>query len=201
MITNVDTFLVCKESAQERELQIKLEEERDVENFIDYVEDYFQLTPSDEQKGVREIHQGVNKQTYNRQKTSHQDSFCMSIYKQSNGIASTIDLKCNRKKQDKRLSNHHFPLHLPEKTRHNSSDPRYVTLKWYSINFQWVFGMQIIGGEGRESTKLFGMLNLPWQGFKKKTFTQIEAHVGMAKRLVRDLEIEVALQEEIKHTL
>ena len=31
----------------------KLEEERDVERFIDYVEDYFQLTPSDEQKGVR----------------------------------------------------------------------------------------------------------------------------------------------------
>ena len=36
-ITNIDTFLVCKECAQERELQIKLEEERDVENFIDYV--------------------------------------------------------------------------------------------------------------------------------------------------------------------
>ena len=46
-ITNIDKFLVCKEFAKERELQIKLEEERDVENFIYYVEAYFQLTPSD----------------------------------------------------------------------------------------------------------------------------------------------------------
>ena len=38
LITNIDKVLVCKECAQERELQIKLEEERDVENFIDYVE-------------------------------------------------------------------------------------------------------------------------------------------------------------------
>ena len=73
LITNIDNFLVCKECAQERELQIKLEEERDVENFIDYVEAYFQLTPSDEQKGIRELHQDFNKQTYNRQKTYHQD--------------------------------------------------------------------------------------------------------------------------------
>ena len=41
LITNIGNFLVCKECAQERGLQIKLEEERDVENFIDYVEDYF----------------------------------------------------------------------------------------------------------------------------------------------------------------
>ena len=44
VITNMDTFLVCKEFAQERDLQIKLEEKRDVENFVDYNEDYFQLT-------------------------------------------------------------------------------------------------------------------------------------------------------------
>ena len=56
LISNIDIFLVCKECAQEREIQIKLEEERDVENFIDYVEAYFQLTPPDKQKGVRELH-------------------------------------------------------------------------------------------------------------------------------------------------
>ena len=50
-----------------------------MENFIDYFEDYFQLTPSDEQKGVRELHEDFNKQTYNRQTTYHEDSFCMSI--------------------------------------------------------------------------------------------------------------------------
>ena len=72
-ITNMDTFLVCRECAQERELQIKLEEERDIENFIGYVEAYFQLTPPDEQKGVRELHEDFNKQTYYRQTTSHVD--------------------------------------------------------------------------------------------------------------------------------
>ena len=67
LIINIDNFLVCKECAQERGLQIKLAEKRDVEKFIDYVEAYFQLTPSDEQKGIRELHEDLNKQTYNRQ--------------------------------------------------------------------------------------------------------------------------------------
>ena len=153
---------MCKECAQERELQIKLEEERDVENFIDYVEAYFQLTPPNEQKVVRELYEDFNKQTYNRQTTSHQDSFCMSISEHSNDLASTLDFKYNKKKQYKRLSNHHFPLHLPQQTKYHSCEPRYAALIWYSINFQWVFGMQLIGGGGRESTKLIAMFNLPW---------------------------------------
>ena len=74
LITNIDIFLVCKECAQEREHQIKLEQERYVENFIGYVEAYFQLTPPDEQKVVREIYEDFNKQTYNHQTTSNQDS-------------------------------------------------------------------------------------------------------------------------------
>ena len=61
--------------------------------------------------------------------------------------------------------------------------------------------MQLIEGGGRESTKLLGVLNLPWKGFETKTFTKIEACAGMAERLVRDLAIEEALQEEIKDTL
>ena len=63
LITDMDEILMCKECANERELQIKLEEERDVENVIDYVEAYFRLTPPDEQKGVREIYEDSNKQT------------------------------------------------------------------------------------------------------------------------------------------
>ena len=55
--------------------------------------------------------------------------------------------------------------------------------------------MQISGGGGRESTKLLGAFNLPWKVFDKKTFTKVEAHAGMAKRLVRGLAIEEALQE------
>ena len=35
----------------------------------------------------------------------------------------------------------------------------------------------------------------------KKIFTKIEAYEGMAERLVRDLEIEEALKDEIKVTL
>ena len=47
-ITNIDNSLVCNDCAQERELQIKLEEEKYVENFFDYVEANFRLTPPDE---------------------------------------------------------------------------------------------------------------------------------------------------------
>ena len=55
-------------------------------------------------------------------------------------------------------------------------------------------------GEGGESTKLLGIMNIPWKGLKKN-FPNIEAEAGMAERLVRYLAIEQALQEEIKDTL
>ena len=67
-----------------------------MEKLIDYVEDYFQLIPSDEQKGIRELLEEFKKQTYNHQTNYHQDSFCMSISEHINGLASTIDFKCNR---------------------------------------------------------------------------------------------------------
>ena len=84
------------------------------------------------QKVVRELHQDFNKQTYNRQTTSHQGSFYMTISDHRNGLASTIDFKCNREKQDNCLSNHYFTLHLPEKTKHHSSETRYTSMKWGS---------------------------------------------------------------------
>ena len=87
LITNIDIFLVCKECAQERELKIKLEEEIDVEKFIDYVEDYLQLTPPEKQKGVREPYVDFKKQTSHRQTTSHHDSFCMYISEHRNGLS------------------------------------------------------------------------------------------------------------------
>ena len=67
-----------------------------------------------------------------------EDSFWMSISEHSNGLASTIKCKCDKEKQDKRLSNHH----LPQLTKHNSGETQYAALICYSINFQWVFGMQ-----------------------------------------------------------
>ena len=63
LITNIDNVLVCKECAKERDLQIELEEGKDQENFVAYIEAYFQLTPSDEYKGIRELHQEYQKQT------------------------------------------------------------------------------------------------------------------------------------------
>ena len=87
---------MCKECAHGRELHIKLEEERDVENFIDYVGAYFQLTPPDEQKGVRELYEYFRKQGYNRQTNSHQYLFCMSISEDRNVLASTIEFKFNK---------------------------------------------------------------------------------------------------------
>ena len=132
----MDKSLVCKEYAHERDLQIKSEEEKYQEKFVDYVEAYFQLTPPDEQKGIRELHQDSNKQKSHRQTTYHQDLLCVSIYKHINGLAFTIEFRCNRKKQEKRLNNHHFTLHLPQQTKHHSSDPHYASIKWYSINFQ-----------------------------------------------------------------
>ena len=61
--------------------------------------------------------------------------------------------------------------------------------------------MQLIRDGGRESTKILGMLNLPWQGFGEKSFSKNEAHAGMAEGMVRGLSIEEDLQEEIKHIL
>ena len=109
----------------------------------------------------------------------------MSISDHRNGLASTIEFMCNRKKQDKRLNNHNFPLHLPQKTKHHSVDPRYEADKWYSINFQSVFGMQLIG-QGGGSTKLLGMQNIYCQGLGNY-LKKIEAYTGMAERMVQDL--------------
>ena len=115
MSTNIEKLVLCKECVKERELQIKVEEVKEQENFIAYVEDYFQLTPSDEQKGIKELHQDFKKQTHNRQKTSHQYSFC-EISEHSNGLPITIFFKCNRGKHDKRLVSHQFILHTPQQT-------------------------------------------------------------------------------------
>ena len=114
----------------------------------------FQLTPPDEQKVVRELHEEFNKKTYNCQTTSHQDSFCMSISEHSNDLASTIDLKCNRKKQDKCLSNHHFPLHLPEKTKIILVRPSTIQSNGTLLTFSGSSGCNWleVGGENQRSS-------------------------------------------------
>ena len=54
---------------------------------------------------------------------------------------------------------------------------------------------------GDRINKALGYVDPTLAGIREKIFTKIEAHTGMAERLVRDLAIEEALQEEIKYTL
>ena len=54
---------------------------------------------------------------------------------------------------------------------------------------------------GERIIKALGDAESTLAGIWEKPFSKIEAHAGMAERLVRDLEIEEALQEEIKDTL
>ena len=124
----------------------------------------------------------------------------MTFSEHRNGLASTTTCNNGSKKQGKCYSNHQFPLHILQQSKHHTREFRYEVSKCYSLNFQWVFGMQLIDGVGREPTKLLGMLNLPWQGFEKKAFTSTEAHPGTEERLLRDLAIEEAIQIEIKDT-
>ena len=55
---------MCKKCAQERDLQIRSEVGKEQENFVAYVEDYFQLIPSDGQKKIRELHQHSKKKIH-----------------------------------------------------------------------------------------------------------------------------------------
>ena len=54
---------------------------------------------------------------------------------------------------------------------------------------------------GERINKALGDAESTFSGIREKTSTNIEANSGMAERLVRDLAIEEALQEEIKDTL
>ena len=62
--------------------------------------------------------------------------------------------------------------------------------------------MQLIGGRGGGGvSKALGNAESTLAGIRKKTFTKIIIHAGMEECLVRDLEVEEALQTEIKETL
>ena len=54
---------------------------------------------------------------------------------------------------------------------------------------------------GERINEALGNVESTLEGIREKTFTKIEAHTSMDKRLVRDLAIEEALQDKIKHTL
>ena len=54
---------------------------------------------------------------------------------------------------------------------------------------------------GEKNNRALGVVNSTLGGIWEKTITKIEAHAGMAERLMKDLAIEDDLKEEIKDTL
>ena len=52
---------MCRKGAQQKALNMKTEEEKDEEKLISYVRDYYNLSPMDELKVVREPHHDFNK--------------------------------------------------------------------------------------------------------------------------------------------
>ena len=60
---------------------------------ISYVEAYYKLTLTYDQKKIRQIHHDFNKQKYNRQTSYHGFYFSMTFSEHINGIASIIT--CN----------------------------------------------------------------------------------------------------------
>ena len=146
---------------------MKLEEGKYQEKCISYIETYYYLTPTNENKVIRQPCHNFNKQTSNRQRSYHEYYFSMNFYEYSNGLASTIVWNCSRDKHEKHYSNHPFRLHITQQSKHQSGWLFYEASKWYILNFHWVFGTKVMVGGGIEPTKLLGMLNIPWQGFEK----------------------------------
>ena len=118
---------------------------------ISHVEAYYELTLMYKQKGVSQLHRDFNKQKSNHQTSFHEDSLSMTFSGHRNGIASAITCNCGRNKHDKLYSNHQFTLNIPRQSKHHPGEFCYEAHKWYKINFQWVFGIKLIGGgEGIE---------------------------------------------------
>ena len=111
------------------------------------------------------------------------------------GLATTIQCKCCTDKT------HTFYLHEPETTSHATNKVQHEAAKWYAINVKFVYSMHILGCGNVDAGKILGMMDLPWQGWAKNTFRRVEKHAGLAERVMCDLAIESALQDEIKATL
>ena len=124
---------------------MRLGEEIDHENFICYVEDYYETNFIYEQKGIKQLYHDFNKKIYKHQTGSHEDSLKMAFSENINGLAFTITYNSGRNKQDKQQSNHKFLIHIHQKSKHHSGEFCYEVTKWYNIIFQWVFRMKLIG--------------------------------------------------------
>ena len=90
LTTNIEKLLVCQQCEQDNALQMKLEEGKYQEKFISYIETYYYLTTTNEKKVISQPCHNFNKQTSNRQRSSHEDYFSMNFSEHSNCLASAI---------------------------------------------------------------------------------------------------------------
>ena len=139
---------------------------------------------------------GLNlSQTSNLKTTSNKDSIKMTFSEHSNGLVSTIVCNYGRNKQYKFYSNHQLPLNINQQIKHHSGGLPFEESVWYRMNFQWGSMVQlIVGWGGGRIHKSLGRAKSNLAGIRKKTFTKIETHAGMAERMVRYLVIEEALR-------
>ena len=115
---------------------MKVEEEREQEKFIYYIEDYYELSLAYQQKGIRELDHDFNNKKPKCKTNSDVTSFGITISEHSKGLASTMICTYSRNKQEIFYSGYQFTLHIPDQTRHPSGDIGYGTSEWYGINFQ-----------------------------------------------------------------
>ena len=90
MTTNIEEILVCQKCAHDKALQMKLEDERYQGKFISYADNYYDITLTNEEKGIRKLHHDFNKQTSKFQISYNEDYLRMDFSEHSNGISYTI---------------------------------------------------------------------------------------------------------------
>ena len=106
--------LVCQQCAQDKALQMKIEEGRYQKNLISYVEDYYKLNPEYQYNGIIQVQNEFNKQKSNYQTNSQKYYFSTTFYDHSNVLASNIVCNFSRNKLDKCYYSHQFTLHIPQ---------------------------------------------------------------------------------------
>ena len=89
LTTNTKEILVCQQCAQETYLQIN-RKKKETRKIIYYVEAYYEITPTYENKRIRQLHHGFNQLKSNRQPSSLEYSLSVTFSEHINGIASTM---------------------------------------------------------------------------------------------------------------
>ena len=141
-----------------------------------------ELSSTDLRKDIRE------------QKPKHQTASCLSssfsiqFSKYRNGLDSIPTCMCGANKQDNHFSINKYPLSVPEQSKNRARDISYELTQWYVLNFQWIFGVQLIGEGGIKPTKLLGDDKYTLLGFQEKIHKDRSTHRygRMAGKIISD---------------